>query len=154
MRKESYLKYGALYQLDEFLLNPQARVQSGPLTETTRNSKTENQETNEDRYQSDAHSEVGGSLSQSSQEFSLHETSYMAAGFHEQFSYCSPRTSPGKQNPQIDCEYTSATIEADLIYLGFQQLPSTSNSANFNKIVCRVSKLPESLTTTTPTSVL
>ena len=61
---------GALSELDEFLLNSQTRVQSGPVPETSRFSNGENQETNENRSQNDIDPEVGVSLSQSSQEFS------------------------------------------------------------------------------------
>ena len=39
----------ALSKLDEFLINPQARVHSGSIPETSRNSNRENLETNEDR---------------------------------------------------------------------------------------------------------
>ena len=66
---------GALCELDEFLLNPQARVHSGAVPETSRNSNR-NQETNEARTQNDLHPEVGVSLSPSLQEFSPDETSY------------------------------------------------------------------------------
>ena len=67
---------GALSRLDEFLPNPQARVHSGPVPETSRNSNIENQGTNEDRSQNDPNHEVGIYLSQSSQELGPEETSY------------------------------------------------------------------------------
>ena len=71
-----------------FLLNAQARVHSGPVLETSRNSNRENQGTNEDCSQNDHHPEVGVSLSQSSQEFSPKET------FHSDHSTeCSFRAS-------------------------------------------------------------
>ena len=67
---------GALPKLDEFLLNPQARVHSGPVPETYRNTNGENKKTNEDRSQNDPHPGVGVSVSQSSQEFSPSNISY------------------------------------------------------------------------------
>ena len=70
---------GALSKLDEILLNSQSRVHSGPVPETSRNSNQENQGTNEESSQNDAHPEMDVSLSQSSQEFSPEETSYRYA---------------------------------------------------------------------------
>ena len=76
----------------------------------------------------------------------------------EEIRYCSPTTSSGKQKkarstsqPQFRSENTPATIEADQILLALQQLVTNSNSANFNNIIGRTSKLPKSLKTTTPT---
>ena len=62
--------------IDEFLLSPQFRVHSGSILETFRNSKGENQETNDDRSQNDPHLDVGVFLSQSSQKLSPDETYY------------------------------------------------------------------------------
>ena len=50
---------GALSKLDEFLLNPQIRTQSGTVLGTFRNTNVENQGTNEDDSQSDPHPEAG-----------------------------------------------------------------------------------------------
>ena len=76
----------------------------------------------------------------------------------EEFPYCSPTTSSGKQKkarstsqPQFRSENSLATIEADQILLALQQLATNSNSANFNNTISRISKLPKSLTTTMPT---
>ena len=76
----------------------------------------------------------------------------------EEITYCSPTTSTGKQKKarstsqlQFRCENTTATYEADHILLALQQLATNSNSANFNKNVSRISKLPKSLSTTMPT---
>ena len=66
---------GALFKLDEFPLNPQPRVDSGPVSEISGNLNRENQGTNEDRSQNDPHPEVGVSLSESSQELGPEETS-------------------------------------------------------------------------------
>ena len=67
---------GALSQLDEFLLNAQARFHSGLFPESFPNLKRKNQEAKENCSQNDRHPEMGVSLSQSSQEYSLDQTSY------------------------------------------------------------------------------
>ena len=79
-------------------------------------------------------------------------------GVHEEVMYCSPSTSSGKQKknrsttqPQFRSENTPATVEADQILLALQQLEKNNNSANFHNNINRISKLPKSLTTTTPT---
>ena len=56
---------GALSNLDEFFLNPQARVHSGPVPETSWKSNRENQGTKKDRSQNNDHPVVSVSLSQS-----------------------------------------------------------------------------------------
>ena len=66
----------ALSMLDEFLMNPQTRVYSGLVPETTRMSDGENQETSEESSHNDPHPKVGVSLSQSLHEFSPDGTSY------------------------------------------------------------------------------
>ncbi len=79
-------------------------------------------------------------------------------GIQEEFTYCSPTSSSGKQKknrstsqPQFRSENTPATIEADQILLALQQLANNNNSANFHNNINRISKLPKSLTTTMPT---
>ena len=69
----------------------------------------------------------------------------------EEIPYCSPTTSSSKQKkarstsqPQFRSENTPATSEADQILLALQQLATDSNSANFNNIISRISKLPKS----------
>ena len=52
---------GALSKLDEFLLSPQVKTQSGTVPGTSRNTDMENQEPNGDRSQNDLHPEVGSS---------------------------------------------------------------------------------------------
>ena len=76
----------------------------------------------------------------------------------EEVTYCSPRTSSGKQKknrsnsqPQFRSENTPETIEADQILLALQQLANINNSAIFHNNINRISKLPKSLTTTMPT---
>ena len=56
---------GALYKLDEFILNPQIRTHSGTVPGTFQNTNVENQEPIEDRSQDDLHPEVGPSLCKS-----------------------------------------------------------------------------------------
>ena len=82
----------------------------------------------------------------------------MVTGFHEDVMYCFPSASSGKQKenrstsqPQFRSENTPATIEVDQIMLALQQLANNNNSANFHNNINRISKLPKSLTTTTPT---
>ena len=79
-------------------------------------------------------------------------------GVHEEVTYCSPSTSSGKQKknrstsqPQFRSENTPATIEADQIFLALQQLANYNNAAIFQNNINRISKLPESVTTTMPT---
>ena len=57
-RTESHI-LGALSEVDEFLLNPQIRTHSGTVRGTFRNTKVENQGTNEDDSQSGPHPEAG-----------------------------------------------------------------------------------------------
>ena len=65
----------ALSRLDEFLLNPQARVHSGHVPETSGNSNRENQGMNENRSQNDPRLRLDVSSNQSLQESSPEETS-------------------------------------------------------------------------------
>ena len=83
---------------------------------------------------------------------------HMVTAVQEEIPYCSPGFSSGKQKkarytnqPQFRSENTPATIEADQIFLAFQQLASNSNSANINNKINKISKLPMSLATTMPT---
>ena len=78
-------------------------------------------------------------------------------GVHEGVTYCSTSTSSGKQKnsrstsqPQIRSENTPATIGADPILLALERLANNNKSVNFHNIINRISKLPESLTTTMP----
>ena len=52
---------------------------------------------------------------------------------------------------QFRTEDTDATNEADQSLLALQQLATNRDLSNFNKNTNRISKLPKSLTTTTPT---
>ena len=85
------------------------------------------------------------------------ETHYIVTGFQEDFPYCSPGSSLGKQkkvrstNQQQFCSKdTPVTIEADQIMLALQQLAMSKNLAYFNNKISRTSKLPKYLTTTMP----
>ena len=82
----------------------------------------------------------------------------MVKGVHEEVTYCSLSRSSGKQKksrstsqPLFCSEVTTATIEADQTLLALQQLANNNNSANFNNIINRISKLPKSFTTMMPT---
>ena len=90
------------------------------------------------------------------EEIRLHP--HLLTAIQEEIPYCSPTTSSGKQKkarsksqPQFRSENITATIEADQILSALQQLATNSNSANFNKNISRISKLPKFLTTTMPT---
>ena len=60
---------GALSKLDEFLLNQQIRTHSETVPGTFRNTKVENQGTNEDDSQSEPHPEAGIFRGQTTQNF-------------------------------------------------------------------------------------
>ena len=55
---------GAPSKLDDFLLNPQIRTNSGTVRGNFRNTNLENQETNHDRFQDDLHPEKGPTFCQ------------------------------------------------------------------------------------------
>ena len=83
---------------------------------------------------------------------------HMMTATQDEITYYSSTTSSGKEKkarstrqPQFRSDVTSATIEADQILLALQKLAMNSNSANFNNNNSRISKLPNSLTTTMPT---
>ena len=149
---------GALSKLDELPLNPQVRTCSVAVPGTSKNNNSENLEHTGDRSVGNPCPEAvfcachPNNLNDSEQE----ETHHMVTGVHEEIPDCSPGTSSGKQKkarltsqPQFRSENTPATIETNHILLALQQVATNSNSANFNNIN-RISKLPKSLTTTTP----
>ena len=168
---------GALSKLDEFLLNPQVRTCS-VFQGASRNPNSESREIHGDRSSNDPYPEGGyfphhSGQPNSSEADMVTETyphmvtrateeichnPHMMTATQEEIPYCSPTTSSGKQKkarstsqPQFRSENTPATIEADQILLALQQLATKSNSANFNNNNSRISKLPNSLTTTMPT---
>ena len=82
----------------------------------------------------------------------------MVTAVQKEIPYCSSGISSGKQKkarptsrPPFRSENTPATIEADQILLALQQLATNSSSANFNRNISRMPKLPKSLTTAMPT---
>ena len=77
--------FGALLNLDKFLLNLQIRTHSG----TFRNANVENQKPNEDRSQDDPHPEVGPSVCQSrhSNDSDPDEAPDMVTGVQEEIRY-------------------------------------------------------------------
>ena len=130
---------------------------SAATTETSRNAFSTNQGTNQDDSQSDPHPEAcifHNHRTRNSGPEDGHDT---VTGNHEAITYCSPSTSSGKQKknrptsqPQLRSGITPATVKVDQIMLALQQLANNNNSANFHNNFNRISKLPESLTTTTP----
>ena len=164
---------GALSKLDELLLNPQVRTCSVVVPGTSRNHNSKNQETSGDRSSDNPFPEERY-FSHHSGQLDCPETEnhpHMVTGVTEEFRQylqtmtapqevipcCSPTTSSGKQKkarstnqPQLRSENTHAIIEADQILVALKQFARNSNSANFNNIISRISKLPKSLTTTMP----
>ena len=132
----------------------------------------ENEGTNEDDSQSDPHPEAGIFRSQATQNSGpevardnvtgateeIFNGLVVVTAVHEEIPYCSSRFSSGKQKkarstsqPQFRSENTPTTIQEDQILLALQQLATNSISANVNNNSNRISKLPNSLTTTMPT---
>ena len=163
---------GALARLDDFLMNPLLQGHSGTTPKASRNVFSINQGTNEDDSQSNPHPEAGLLTSVREDRHDMatgvqRESAFGqdmvtgvtgVTGVHEEAMYCSPSTSSGKQKknrstsqPLFRSENTPATIEADQIFLALQQLTNNNNSANFHNKINRISKLPESFTTTMPT---
>ena len=172
---------GALSKLDEFLLNPQVRtcsvVQGTSTNANSENRETHGDLSLNDPYPEvgyfSHHSgqpnspETGTNSHMVTENYShmvtaatedIRHNSHTMTATQEEIPYCSPTTSSGKHEkarstsqPQFRSENTPATIEADQILLALQQLATNSNSANFNNNICRISKLPKTLTTTMPT---
>ena len=162
---------GELARPDDFFMNPLLPGHSGTTPEPSRNALNTSQGTKEDDSQNDPRPGAGlfhGQMTQNSGPEDRHDmlteateqigNCHNMTGVHEEVTYCSPSTSSGKQKknrstsqPQFHSENTPATIEADPILLAPQQLANNNNSANFHNNINRISKLPKSLTTTTPT---
>ena len=73
---------GALSKLDDFLVNPQIRTQSGIVPGILRNTNVENQGTNEEYSQSDPHPEAGIFHSQITQKLDPEVAHDMVTGVH------------------------------------------------------------------------
>ena len=151
-RTESHI-LGAPSCLDDFLLNSLIQGHSGAAPETSRNPYSTNQGTLEDESQSGPHREANISRSQM-RNCGLEDD--IVTGFYVEVPYCSFIKSSGKQEKnrstsqaQSCRENTPAIIEADHFWLARQQL--ANNSASFHNNINRISKLPQSLSTTTPT---
>ena len=172
---------GALSKLDEFLLNPQVRtcsvVQGATRNANSENRETHGDlclngpypEVGYFSHHSGQHNSPG---TETNPNMVKENYSHMVTGAtgetrhyphamtanQEEIPYCSSGISSGKQKkarstsqPQFCRENTPATIETDEFLLALLQLATNSNSANFNKIFSRISKMPKSLTTTMPT---
>ena len=134
---------GAIARVDDFLMNPLLQGHSGTTPETSRNALTTSQGTNEDNSQKDIHPKAGIFRNQMTQNSGPEDSHDMVTGATEQIrnrkdkvtgvdeevTHCSPSTSSGKQKknrptgePQFRSENTSATIEADQIFLALKQL--------------------------------
>ena len=112
---------GALWKLDEFLLNPQVRTCSVAVPGTSRNNFSENRETTGDRSLDDPCPELGyfshhsGQLNSTEAENFPHTVTggpdeirhnpHILTATQEEIPYCSPTTSSGKQkkaSPQVN----------------------------------------------------
>ena len=131
---------GALFRLDDFLLNTLIQGHSGIAPETSRNTLSTNQGTNEDDSLSDPHSKAGVSQRQTTLNSSPGDAYHIVTGVQEETPFCSPGTSSGNQKkahskflPQYRSENTPTTSETDQTLLALQQLASNKNSANFNQ---------------------
>ena len=147
-----------LARLDDFLMKPLIQGHSGTSPETSRNAFGTNQGTNKDDSQSGPHPVASVFCSQTTQNSGPEVVHDMVTEVHEEVIYCSPSTSSRKlkmnhstSHPQFRSKNTPATTEADQILLALQQLANNNNSAKFRNNIDRTSKLPESLSTTTPT---
>ena len=165
---------GALWKLDEFLLNPQVRTCSVAVPGTSRKTNWENRETIGDHSTDDPYPEAwfvchpSGQLNSPETETNPHMVTgateefrhhpHVMTATQEKIPYCCLTTSSGKQKkarsttqPQFRSENTPATNEANQILLALQQLATNTNSANFNNNISRISKSPKALKTTMPT---
>ena len=133
---------GALSRLDDFFMNPLNESHSGTAPEASRNAYGTNQGTNVDDFQSDSHAEAGVFQSLTTRNSGSEDNHDMVTGVHEEVTYCFPSTSSGKQKkscstgqPQFRSEDTLATVEADQIFSGLQQLANNKNSARKKNMV-------------------
>ena len=159
-------------RLDDFLKNALLQGRSGTAPVTYRNLFSTNHGTNEDDFQSDPHTEAGifhnqttrnpgpedghDTVTECSEE--IRHRLDMVTGVLEEVTYCSPKTSSGKQKKnrstspsQFRSENTPATLEVEQTLLAFQQLANNNNSAKIHNNSNRISKFPKSLGTTMPT---
>ena len=155
---------GALSKLDEFLLNPRVRTCSVAVQGTSGNANSENRETHGDRSSNDPYPEVGyfphnsGQLNSPHTETNSHLVTetypHMVTGAtgetrhyphamtaaQEEFPYCSPTTSSGKQKkarstsqPQFRSENTPTTIEADHFLLALHTIGDELQFSQFQQ---------------------
>ena len=89
---------GALFKLDEFLLNPQVRIWSVAVPGTSKNNESENPEPNGERSLGDPCPEAVFSTSHSGNpnDSEQEETDHMVTGVQEEIPHCSPGTSSEK----------------------------------------------------------
>ena len=148
---------GALTELDEFFLNPQVRtcsvVQGASRNANLESRETHGDRSSNDPYPEVGYfPHHYGQLNSPETELNSHVVTenypHMVTGAtkesrqcphtmtvtQEEIPYCSPTTLSGKQKkarstsqPQFRSENTSATIEADQIFLALQQLATNSN---------------------------
>ena len=90
---------GALYELDDFLLNPQVRICSVAVPRTYRNSDSRSRDPTGDRSPNDPCPKAVVSLHHSGNLNSsdMEEDPQKMTGAQKEIPYCSPETSSGKQ---------------------------------------------------------
>ena len=126
-------------------MNPLNESHSGTAPEASRNAYGTNQGTNVDDFQSDSHAEAGVFQSLTTRNSGSEDSHDMVTGVHEEVTYCFPSRSSGKQKKSCSTGQrhfrsvdTLATVEADQIFLGLQQLANNKNSANFHNNINRI----------------
>ena len=120
-RRESRI-LGALSKLDEFLLNPQTRKNSGTVLGTFRNTNVENQGTNEDDSESDPHPKAVIFRSQTTQNSDPGVGPDMVTGLQKE-SLCSHDMVTGVQEEILYCPHMVTRIQEDIPYCS----PGTSS---------------------------
>ena len=89
-------RLGALARLGYFLMNPLILGNSRTAPERSRNAFSTKQGLNQDDCRKDPHSKAGIFHIQTTQNSGPEEGHDMVTGVHEDFTYCSPSTSSGK----------------------------------------------------------
>ena len=123
---------GALYKLDEFLLNPQVRNSSVAVPGTSSNNASENWGPTGDCSLVDTCSKAvfspchSSSLIDSEQE----ETHHIVTGVQEEISYCSRGTWPGKQKKARFTGQPQLRIENNYSIKQISKLPEIPHNNN------------------------
>ena len=122
----------ALSWLNDFLHTPILQGHSGITPVASRITLGTNQRTNEDDSQCDLYPEPTISQSQNTQNTEQGDEFGLVTGVPDEITYCSPRTSSGKQKKphsanqlQVCSQNNPVTVEADQFLLAFRELAKT-----------------------------